>query len=296
MRDLERVTWRDGQRLASADLRDDRNLHDRLRQLHIRYLHKIWGIVEGLRVQSAGDAAVFVRAGYALTSAGEELLLPRAFTIQAPPHGTPAATYYVVISPAGLAGHDAGCDAPTDVSQLCPGVTNPIVFEQGVISWKTVKQVRYGVDILLARIAIANGKIASIIDLSVANRAIPRSQRSWSDTTPAGSTGWKTSNGSLQTIIDLSDAGFVAAPVCFAQVMLPGATKHGVRGYIASVSNTGFTYVLRPAALPGSTDAFAAAPAPELAESAGWTVSWTAVEITRTRSLFPVGALLGKLK
>src|SRR6516162_9520492 len=76
---LSRITWRDGQTLASRDLREDQRYADQLRYLHIRYQHKTWGVVEGLGVFSSGGSAVEVVPGYALDIEGRELLLP-AFT------------------------------------------------------------------------------------------------------------------------------------------------------------------------------------------------------------------------
>ena len=36
--------------LTSRDMRDDKRIDDRLRWLHVRYLHAVWGIVNGLDV------------------------------------------------------------------------------------------------------------------------------------------------------------------------------------------------------------------------------------------------------
>ena len=66
---LERITWRDGQTLLSRDLHDDQHYADRLRHLHIRYLHRTWGVVEGFEVFALARRGV-IGPGYAIDGDG----------------------------------------------------------------------------------------------------------------------------------------------------------------------------------------------------------------------------------
>jgi hypothetical protein len=274
---IERITWRDGQTLASRDMRDDQGYNDRLRHLHIRYLHKTWGVVEGLIVSAAGSSAVLAGPGYALDVEGRELLHPVITRVATPANVTASTTMYLVISQSAVSN---GCTVTPDLGTLCPGVRNPVPIEQGAFSWKTVTGVRPGIDVLLARVLIARGKLASAIDMSVQRPAASMAQpRIWSDVTQQGSTGW--TDGiemplrEMQATVDTSDAGFIVTPAYFARV--DGASQVAA-GFISSASPTGFTFVVRPALLQ---------PAHELtvnagrAERAGWVVAWFAIERKR---------------
>ena len=73
---FDRVTYRDGQLLASRDLQDDVRADQRLRSLHTRYLHDTWGIALGFTVTaSVGSSSVHVGPGYAIDASAQELLL-----------------------------------------------------------------------------------------------------------------------------------------------------------------------------------------------------------------------------
>jgi hypothetical protein len=68
-----RIFWRDGQILASRDLRGGMDSEERQRRLHNRYLHATWGIAIGFRVDLQPDEAT------ALLSPGRPgFPLPRA--------------------------------------------------------------------------------------------------------------------------------------------------------------------------------------------------------------------------
>jgi hypothetical protein len=269
---IERVTWRDGQLLASRDLRDDANNDARLRHLHIRYLHKTWGVVEGLNVVFAGSAAVRVSPGYALDAGGNELLVPVATRVPTP-NLTAKTTMYLVIS---LGKQAATCGPATpDLSTLCPGVRNPVPLDQGQLAWKAVNEVRLGRDVLLARALIANGRLASAIDTSVQRQAATFIQRRmWSDVTQSGQTGWTDGATNpireLQAVVDTSAAGFIATPAYFARL---SGTSQFAAGFISSASAGSFTFVLRPHVVMVYEKPIDAA----MAEDAGWTISWFAV-------------------
>jgi len=270
---LERITWRDGQTLLSKDLREDVHSADRLRHLHIRYLHKTWGIVEGLQVNSLGTHAVLVGPGYALDIHGCELLRPRAMRVATPANMT-STTMYLVLS-RGVCLTD--CVAAPDLAALCPGAMNPTDIESGELAWKTVKHVQPGADILLARVLIAGGQLASAVDTSIQRRAATADRpRTWSDATRPGETGWidvkDIKAREIQAAIDTSNAGFIMTPAYFAQ--LAGGPPVA-RAFIASADPTGFTFVV-PVSGAG-TPAIKVNAAQ--AESSGWTINWFAVDL-----------------
>ena len=269
---LDRLVWLDGQVLASNDLRDDQRTTDRFRHLHIRYLHKTWGVVEGLGVGSTiNSPSVVVRFGYALDIEGRELLVPTAIIFAAPSNVTASTTMYLVISK----GSASSCCATSDPSLLCAGVQAEIRLEVGELSWKTVDEVQWGYDVLLARVLIQNGVIASAVDTSVQRHAATMAQpRVWSDVTQSGQTGWVDGNGSVvnvQATVGTGNAGFIQTPIFFAYL---AGTSHAAAGFIESASATSFTFVAQPAFAWTPGFKFDAA----TAESEGWTVAWMAIE------------------
>ncbi len=276
---LDRVTWRDGQLLAAADLRDGQNSIDRLRHLHIRYQHGTWGIVEGLNVVATGLTRVRVGRGYALDIEGRELLLPATAEIDVPAGSTAKVTMYLVIS---WGAPQCGCSHPPDLTLLCPGAKAAHPVEQGVLAWKTVGEVRMGHDILLARALISMGKLASKIDMSVARHARSMGQsHMWSDVTLAGQTGWADRSGALREVVaevDTSDAGFVSTPAYFA--WLSGAGSHIAQSFISEANAARFTFVLRPATLAQGFKTDKTMTAAQ-AEDAGLSIAWFAIEIQR---------------
>jgi hypothetical protein len=269
---LERLLWRDGQRLIAGDLRNDLGYADRLRALHIRYLHRTCGVVEGLAV-TRNAQGVAVAAGVALNGEGYLLLLPKITEAPDLPKLPQTATLYLVLSPEG----ECGCGgAAPDLSALCPGATTAQARVQATLAWKTVGEVVVGRDVLLARALVAAGAIKGAIDTTIQTRAATmRQQRIWSDTTASGQTGWSDSDSKIvpgiQVNIDTSDAGFLTTPTYIAQVS--GGASLAAQS-ISSADNTGFTFQLYfPASLLGVN-----VPNAAKAESSGWTVTWFAAE------------------
>ena len=269
---LERLLWRDGQRLIASDLRDDLRYAERLRALHIRYLHRTWGVVEGLAVtRKVFD--VDVTAGVALNGEGYLLLLPDEGMAPEPLRQTQTATLYLVLSPES----ECGCgSAAPDLSTLCPGTTTAQARVQATLVWKTVGEVVLGRDVLLGRALVTDGRVTSAIDTTIQSRAATMSQpRIWSDTTMSGQTGWTDSDSKIlpgiQVNVDASDAGFLTTPVYIAQIS--GGASFAAQS-ISSADNTGFTLQLYfPTSRLG-----ASVPDAAKAESSGWTVTWFAVE------------------
>jgi hypothetical protein len=296
---FSRVTWRDGQALLARDLAADLANTQRLRRLHLRYQHGVWGIVQGFRVTPAGNSLVFITAGYAIDQSGGELLLPRGAQIPTPASATARTTMYLVATrPA-----DADpCAPPRDISALCIGRHAAQNLAEAALAWKTVAQVRLGTDILLARALIQNGRLASPLDPSVRRRAASQARpKTWSDRTQPGATGWQdstppTTAPTTPTIpgvtikaatqsqaapredviappreifatIDTSAAGFLTPPAYFAR--LAGGDPHAT-GCITAAGPEKFIFTVRLD--PRGTQSAAAA------EQAGWTIDTFAIE------------------
>jgi hypothetical protein len=270
---LDRITWRDGQLLTARDLRDDERASNHLRHLHIHYLHRTWGVVEGLGVTILFGSIATVAPGYALDVEGHELLLASETAMLAPQNITVATTMYLVISHAAPQQEHCECvETPAiDLATLCPGVQNPVPLIEAALAWKKVNEVRPGHDVLLARVLVANGQFASGADTSLQRHAESLAQpRLWADVTTTGRTGWTdASSGNFDTIqatVDTSDAGFLATPAYFARVT-PAAGL--LTFFIESASATAFKVVARPI-----HSRFSAA----AAEKAGLVIVWQGIE------------------
>jgi hypothetical protein len=272
---FDRITWRDGQTLRAADLGAEQSEADRLWRLHIRYLHGVWGVVEGLGVVPDGPAALRVAPGYALDGLGATLLWPQAHVIAAPTGIVQTATLYLVISRP-----EETCECETGPRRFDCSEGRADRIEQGVLSWKTVGQVRPGADVLLARVLVAGGRIGAV-DTSVQPRAASLNQpRLWSDATLAGQTGWADASRSgarfIEADIDASQAGYLATPVYSASI---SGAPQGATGFITAASARSFSFAVRLDSGPSAIEITAAR-----AEQAGWTVAWFAVEVPAQRS------------
>src|SRR5262249_12608194 len=134
---FDHITWRDGQMLRAADLGAEQSEADRLRRLHIRYLHGVWGVVEGLAVVAGGPARVRAPSGSAWAGSGPARLWPKAGAIAAPAGIVQPTTAYLVIARPEAAGD---CEAgPRRPASSC-GEGRAGRIEQGVLSWRTVDQ------------------------------------------------------------------------------------------------------------------------------------------------------------
>jgi hypothetical protein len=283
---IERITWRDGQDLDSRDLRDSQSNAERFRHLHIHYQHKTWGVVEGLNVVALRPSMAGVTQGYALDIEGAEMLVPTLTPVPVPENITTATTMYLVISRNGGAS-TCSCEssAAPDLTTLCPGITSSVSLWRGTLSWKTLNEVRVGLDVLLARAVVADGMLASKIDTSIQRRAATMAQsRIWSDATQAGQTGWidgtEAQVPTVSATVDTSDAGFVAIPVYFAWLT---GTFGPIEGFISTASATSFTFVLQQAVTTSTLELSAAT-----ANSDGWTIQWFAVELLPAGLLSPL--------
>ena len=71
---VQRLHYFDQQFLRAADFTAEQDYHVGLRRAHNRSVHG-WGIASGLAVDLTPPTSVTVRAGYALDSAGREIVL-----------------------------------------------------------------------------------------------------------------------------------------------------------------------------------------------------------------------------
>lgn len=81
----ERLSYQDGQLLSARDLRDDVAFESRLRGLHVRALHRTWGVALGYEVYlSKQKDAVLIAPGVAYDCAGREISSSRTLVMELP--------------------------------------------------------------------------------------------------------------------------------------------------------------------------------------------------------------------
>lgn len=224
---FDRVTYRNGQRLDARDLRDDDLGDARFRQLHLRHLHDTWGIALGFEVMQLNDrrekvetdgTAVLVGPGYAVDELGRDLLLPEP--IQPP---LPKLDGRVVLT-AGYR-EDSEFRSLSDLSMLCfDDGLNPR-HERAGFAWRRPEEVRFGPEVPLVQLTIANGVIAGPLDSRVRRYAQPflrphigvgvteEGQSGWRDWVEG--TGEARQELGLELKVNTFEAGFIRAPIYF---------------------------------------------------------------------------------
>jgi hypothetical protein len=296
---FDRVTYRDLQLLQARDLRDDVRRDARLRWLHTRYLHLIWGIAFGFEVQPSTDqTAVAVGPGYAVDSAGRDLVLPDSIELAVP--ATIGPTTFVLI--AGYQ-EDAAFPNRRDLSSLClEGGLDPR-HERPLLAWVRQDDARFGPQVPLAQGEVTNGHVSVPLDVRPRRyaRRLARPHVGWGST-EAGNTGWvvgplEEHRMWLTATIDTSEAGFTKVPFYFARLRIgPGAPTTppwltSVSGPTATsdqrFSTDGFTLIANPDVdyfeyqvlqLPGLP--ISRIVDPTVAEKEGWSIDWLGIEPT----------------
>ena len=288
-----RIVWKEGQVLASRDLRGELDDDTRRRRLHNEYLHGTWGIALGFGVQlQAKGGSVIVSPGYAVDVEGRDLLLSQTLAIALPSEGM-----FVLV-----ATYDAAstCKPTLPAADFCGGLDPR--RERALIGWVAMADLNMGIHVPLARVVVTFGVSIGGLDLQVrhmARRMVrPHVGRGVTET---GATNWvdanylKTSNVWLQADIDTSDAGFLGAPRYFAALCRRSPTRRNPRagsldeataafadapsfsldilGTIIGATAQGFTYQLRRGVLPFGVDLTASE-----AEEGGWVVTWLGLE------------------
>ena len=272
----QRILYRDGQLLAARDLGDEKHRDDLLRWLHVRYLHRTWGIAAGYEVQGAiSDSVVLVAPGYAVDIEGREILSSVAVSVPLPA-AAPTANYVLTLNhleatPRRCCSLDAN-EATRD--------------EHPSFKWRILQDVRFGPQIPLVNVKVSDGKIQGALDLRV-RRNVHRFVRPHIATgaTEPGRTGWKPFGShvpSIQVTVDTSAAGFTQMPMYFAvltgnfetiEFSNMGATwPKGACCFIADATPSGFTYKIVAAHDPQRRIY------PSTAESRGWALQWLGLQ------------------
>ncbi len=212
---FDRVTYRDGQLLASRDLQDDVRADQRLRSLHTRYLHDTWGIALGFTVTaSVGSSSVHVGPGYAIDVSAQELLL--AEDIDVPVPDTAAAVDLVLVihyQP------NSSFRARPDPGAVClPGGLDPR-NERPLFAWRTFDELNLGDDVPLARIAVQQGALVALPALEVRKNATRMIRPHMGFGTMEFASPRDRQTAEVQ--VDTSDAGFAGVPNYFATLSSP---------------------------------------------------------------------------
>jgi hypothetical protein len=302
---FERVTYRNGQRLDARDLRDDHRRDARLRELHVRHLHATWGIALGLEVTAIGDSrsgaarkttGILVGAGYAIDGRGRDLLLPESVQ-----PALPMADGRFVLTVAYR--DDADFQESSALPVQCFGDGLDLRTERVRFSWRTPDEVRFGPEVPVAQVTVANGAIVGTPDMRVRRYTQPL-VRPHIDVraTDEGRSGWRTwVEGSpsaqqelgLELEVNTSEAGFLRTPFYFG--VLQGDFSQGgdpplfegnpwpegvasfpleAMGFIATANVDRFRYrILNIHGAPF----LRSVPAAE-AERRGWRVAWCGLE------------------
>ncbi len=219
---FDRVTYREGQLLASRDLQDDVVANQRLRSLHTRYLHETWGITLGFTVSGfAGGTSLQVGPGYAIDGSARDILLAETLVLRVP-NTQSRADLVLVMSYQ----EDRAFRALPDTSIVCgSGGLDPRA-ERPVFAWRTLETLNLGPDVPLARISAQLGALMAAPDLTVRKNAT----RLLRPHIGFGSVPAEASPGSSifgEIRVDTTDAGFSTTPQYFARLTPPATTTAG---------------------------------------------------------------------
>jgi hypothetical protein len=207
---FDRVTYREGQLLASRDLHDDFETAQRLRRMHTRFLHDTWGIALGFTVDGQiSDDSVHIGPGYAVDSSAREILLSEDLVLPVPQ--TTAATDFVLV--VSYTPDSVYRNLP-DITVLCAGTNIDPRMERPVFAWRTPDNLNPGPDVPLAHIRVNNGGLVLVPDLSVRGYA-RRQVRPHIATGTVTALGREIADG---LTLDTSDAGFARTPEYFAKL------------------------------------------------------------------------------
>jgi hypothetical protein len=239
---FDRVTYREGQLLASRDLHDDFETAQRLRRMHTRFLHDTWGIALGFSLYGqVSDDFVHVGPGYALDSSDREILLAEDLVLPVP-QTTTATDLMLVISYQP----DSVYRNLPDVAVLCAGTVLDPREERPVFAWRTPDTLNLGLDVPLAHLRVNKGVLVLPPDLSV-RRYARKLVRPHIATGTVTAIGREIFDG---LAVNTSDAGFAGNPEYFARLdfalggLVDVAAQFAANSaYIESSSAKQFVYV-----------------------------------------------------
>jgi len=221
--DLKRIEFFAGQRLTAQDMTDVQDANRELRWLHNRSLHG-WGIGIGYGViGETGDTKVTVDPGYAIDCLGHELILGDTVTMTVPATagqstatGVAPVTYYLTITYLD----DSGQSTLESRPGVClPGGTVRLT-ESPLIEWRQFKDIRDGINVILAEAAVLNCQLNAPLGLDVRRSAKPAQQPyiNAGQVTPDAVV-WTPIVGGIRAHVDTSAAQFQATPAYFMHVM-----------------------------------------------------------------------------
>ena len=283
--ELERITFFPGELLTADDLTTlDTNSRELL-WLHNRSLHN-WGIGFGLDVQGAtGATSVTVNPGYATDSTGHEIILTSPLSLAIP--AISSGSYYLVA--------DWVDDGDEPVAEqrsatVCTAGGSVRLINAPAILWKTVAQLGFGTDVLLAQITIQNC-VLSQLSAAVRRYASCGSMLYLSagqiDAQSLTWAAWETGGTKigLTTIIDTTAARFQSMPNYMAQIIgsrsLITTTPATIVVDFVSINNpspTGFTLQVALPPLGAANPDAIRDPASGLVGKLNWQVVWMGVE------------------
>lgn len=290
---LERILYFPRELLTADDLTTADGNSRALRWLHNSTLHD-WGIAFGLDVMGKrGATLVTVNPGYANDRLGREIILsaPWQLPIPAVPGGANGApgTYYLVANYVD----DANQSVEQQRQATACGESGAVrLSNDPAILWKTVAQLNWGIDVILAEASIQNCVLSSDVSASVRRYAYALATHTikagWFEPVNTSWLAWKPGaiNLGFTLAIDTSPAKFRSTPFYTALIIgsrtLPG-TGHIVSDFVslANESPNGFTLQV---ALPPISDSVNPAslrdPAtgPSVITQLGWRVTWMGVE------------------
>lgn len=281
----ERIVYRDGQLLAARDLGDGKHRDDLLRWLHVRHLHRTWGIANGFEVQGAsGDSVVVVGPGYAVDVEGREILSSAAVSVSIPAAGG-TANYVLTLN--HLDNAPDRCRA-LDTNQAAQD-------EHPLFKWRTPPDVCFGPEVPVVNVKVCYGQIKGPLDFRV-RRDVGRLVRPHiaAGSTEPGNSGWKgepllnSAVISLNVTVDTSAAGFTQTPQYFAVLTgdfesvqfsgsawlsgAPAAFFLNSFCFVANNTPSGFTYKILGAATQNGPLM------PKDAESRQWALHWLGLQ------------------
>jgi len=295
---FDRITYRDGQLLTALDLRDEQRRHDRLRRLHVRYLHDTWGIALGFDVRKVGDnRTVVVGPGYAVDGIGRDILLAESLHITVPT--------ILELTPVVLTmryQEDAAFRDRPDLAALClSGGLNPR-HERPLFAWRLPDEVRFGPEVPLVQVVVEAGVIQGGLDGRVRRYTQPlvRPYIGWGMTEP-GRTGWHQWDDDLglEVVVDTSEMGFTRVPYYFATLqgdfgnrageaplLRPDVWPTGTHptfflggwNFITDAGRERFTYRIIGRGIGAPQLLFHRAITASEAESRQWTIAWVGLE------------------
>ncbi len=180
-----RLSHHAGQLLTARDLQDDVNYDARMRGLHVRALHGVWGIALGYEVLTATNPRfLVVTQGMAYDCAGREIVMSETLQVELPPPplNSIATAWWFDL----LIRHDPELGSGLS-SNTCPGVSSSAWQERPAWRWSYAgdsptpftrapgfaDDVRLGEEIPLARVRVTDKGTWTDLELTV--RRVARS-------------------------------------------------------------------------------------------------------------------------